>query len=425
VGRAVAYVVSRFPKITETFVLNEMLALEALGARVELFPLMREGGVRHPEAQVFVERAHFPGAGSPSVARAHLSCLARAPLRYLRAFGQAVRHTLPSPRFLAGALAFWPRAVWIAETMRRLGVDHVHAHFATHPALVAWIAHELTGIPFSFTAHGSDLHVDQTGLALKLRDAELAITVSEYNREFVRRRLGARAAEKLAVLHCGVDTERLVRDGEPPAQPFEILCVAALRGVKGHRHLIDSCRLLRDRGLAFRCHLVGGGPREEALRRQVARLGLGDAIAFHGPQPHAVVLERMRAAHVQVLCSVQDRAGRREGIPVALMEAMSCGLPVVASAISGIPELVEDGRTGLLTPPGDARAIADALERLARSADLRSELGRAGREAVVRRFDLRVQARALAELLGTLPARTRAASAQRPEEPWPAPRVAS
>jgi glycosyltransferase involved in cell wall biosynthesis len=388
----VAYVVSRFPKITETFVLNEMIALEELGMQVELFPLLRrEPGVQQPAARPFVERAHYPRLGWALV-RANLDYFRREPLRYLATWMAAVWHTLPSPRFLAAALVLLPRAFVCAREMTRLGVEHVHAHFASHPALVALIVHRLTGIPFSFTAHGSDLHVDQTALAWKLREADQALTVSEYNREFVRSRLGRAAADKLRVLHCGVDTERLVRDQELPSDCFEILCVAALRGVKGHAHLIEACHLLRQRNVAFRCHLVGGGPRERELVRLAERRGLSDRIHFHGPLPHDVVLERMRAAHVQVLCSVQDRAGRREGIPVALMEAMSCGLPVVASRISGVPELVEHGRSGLLTPPGDARAIAEALERLARSPALRRRLGRAGRDTVVEHFDLRTQA---------------------------------
>lgn len=399
VARRVAYIVSRFPKITETFVLNEMIALEELGVQVELFPLLRrERGVEQPAARPFVARAHYPRLGP--VLRANLECFRSTPLRYLGTWIQTLWHTLPSPRFLAATLVLLPRAVYCARLIAAQGIEHVHAHFASHPALAALIVHRLTGIPFSFTAHGSDLHVDQTALRWKLGLAEQALTVSEYNREFVRSRLGREAADKLRVLHCGVDTERLVREQEPPSDCFEILCVAALRGVKGHAHLIEACHLLRERGVVFRCHLVGGGPLERELVRHVERRGLADRIHFHGPLPQGVVLERMRAAHVQVLCSIQDRAGRREGIPVALMEAMSCGLPVVASRISGVPELVEDGGSGLLTPPGDAGAIAEALERLARSPALRRRLGRAGRATVVEHFDLRTQALRVAAVVG-------------------------
>lgn len=396
----IACVVPRFPKLTETFVLREMLALEELGIAVELFPLFRRrDGVEHPEAAGFARRARHVALFSREVLDANLAALRRQTRRYFATLFLVLRRTLPSPRFLLGALVLFPKAVHFARTMRRLGVQHIHAHFASHGALAALVAHRLSGIPFSFTAHGSDLHVDQTALRWKLEEAAWAVTVSEHNREFVRKRLGDAAARKLQVIHCGVETGRLLPAPPPDGESFEIACVAALREVKGHVHLINACGILRDRGLRFRCHLVGDGPLERPLRRHVARHGLGEQVRFHGPLAHPDVLARMHAAHVVALCSIEDRAGRREGVPVALMEAMSCGLPVVASRISGIPELVRNGHSGLLTPPGDAWAIADALEYLARSPAERLRLGAAGRAAVVRDFDLGRCVRRLADAI--------------------------
>jgi glycosyltransferase involved in cell wall biosynthesis len=391
---------SRFPKITETFVLFEMLELEALGFEVEIFPLLREReAVAHAEARALIERARYTPFLSLSILAAHLHFLARAPGKYLSTLFQVLARTLPSPNFFAGALCFFPKSVYFAREMARLGVTHVHAHFANHPTLAALVVHRLTGIPFSFTAHGSDLHVDQTALAWKLAGAAFGVTVSEYNREFVRERSGAAAAAKLEVIHSGVDLRGLGSAGAVDGSTFEILCVAALRTVKGHRHLIEACRLLRAEGVPLRCHLVGGGPLERELRREIERAGLREHVLVHGPQPRTTVLERMRAAHVLVQPSIVDREGRREGIPVTLMEAMGCGLPVVASRLSGIPELVEDGRSGLLVPPGDARALADALARLRSAPELCAELGRNARARVEAEFDLGAGARQLAEAI--------------------------
>ena len=399
-GARVAYVMSRFPKVTETFVLYEMLALEVLGFEVEVFPLLREREpVVHAEARALVERAHYTPFLSRAILAAHLHFLARAPRAYLATLVQVLVRTLPSPNYLAGALCFFPKSVLFAREMERRGVTHVHAHFANHPALAALIVHRLTGIPFSFTAHGSDLHVDQTALAWKLTAAAFGVTVSRYNREFVRERVGAQAADKLQVIHCGVDLASLPRADGVASPSLEILCVAALRAVKGHRHLIEACRLLRSSGLSLRCHLVGGGPLERTLRREIERAGLREQVLLHGPLPRADVLARMRASHVLVQPSIVDRAGRREGIPVTLMEAMACGLPVVASRLSGIPELIEDGRSGLLVPPGDARALAEALARLRSAPELCAELGRNARARVEAEFDLRVNARQLAEAI--------------------------
>lgn len=394
----VAYVMSRFPKITETFVLYELLALRKLGFEVEVFPLLREReSIVHAEAEALVARAHYRPFLSPAILAAQLHYLVRRPRAYLSTLVQVLVRTLPSPNFLAGALAFFPKSVLFAREMEAAGIEHVHAHFANHPALAALIVHRLAGIPFSFTAHGSDLHVDQTALAWKLSEAAFGVTVSDYNKEFVRARSGASAADKLVVIHCGADASIPVRARETDSATFEILCVAALREVKGHRHLVEACRLLHEAGVVFRCHLVGSGELERELRGQIERAGLQECVLLHGPLAHAAVLARMHAAHVLVLPSILDRAGRREGIPVTLMEAMSCGLPVVASRISGIPELVEDGRSGLLAPPADARALADALLRLQASPELRAELGRAARAKVERDFDLAAGARRLAQ----------------------------
>jgi glycosyltransferase involved in cell wall biosynthesis len=396
----VAYVMSRFPKVTETFVLFELLALERLGFEVEVFPLLREHErIVHPEAEALVERAHYLPLFSGRVLAAQLHYLVRRPGAYLGTLARALWSTLPSPNYFGGALLFFPKTVLIAREMERLGVRHVHAHFANHPALAALIVHRLTGIPYSFTAHGSDLHVDQTALGWKLAESAFAVTVSEYNRAFVRERVGAAAAERLRVIHCGVDPALHVRAGEVASPTFEILCVAALREVKGHKTLLEACALLAAAGVDFRCHLVGGGPLASALRAQIERAGLAERVFLHGPAARADVLARMRAAHVLVLPSIQDRAGRREGIPVTLMEAMSCGLPVVASRISGIPELVEHERSGLLFPPGDASALAATLTRVHAEPELRARLGRAGRAKIEAEFDLESNARLLAHAI--------------------------
>lgn len=412
----VAYMMSRFPKITETFVLFEMLALQELGFALEVFPLLREREpVTHPEANALVARAHYQPFLSRAILAANLHYLLHSPRAYLGTLCQALARTLRSANYLGGVLAFFPKSVLFAREMERLGVGHVHAHFANHPAMAALIVHRLTGIPFSFTAHGSDLHVDQTALAWKLAQARFGVTVSAYNREFVRERAGSAAADKLRVIHCGVDAGIHVREREVESPTFEILCVAALREVKGHRYLIEACQQLVAEGAALRCHLVGSGPLESDLRARIARAGLQETVVLHGPLAREDVLARMRAAHVLVLPSVLDREGRREGIPVTLMEAMSCGLPVVASRISGIPELVEHERSGLLVPPGDARGLADALERLRASPELRARLGHGARAKVEADFDLRAGARRLAEEIlrrdGALPDRKLSPSA--------------
>jgi colanic acid/amylovoran biosynthesis glycosyltransferase len=397
----VAYVMSRFPKLTETFVLYEMIAMEAGGTPVELYPLLRERqAVVHPDAERFVRRAHFRPFLSPAVAGAHLHFLFRGPLRYVRALAAGIRTAWGSWNFTFGAIGTLPKVVCFARDMERRGVGHVHAHFATHPALAALVIHRLTGIPFSFTAHGSDLHVDRRGLDRKVDEAAFAVTVSRFNREVMIGACGDWAASRIHVVHCGVDT-RVFRPPETRvarATPT-ILCVASFEEVKGHRHLVKACASLHRRGIPFSCSLVGDGPLADEIRRLIDASGLEEVVRVLGPRPRHEVVRLMQACDLFVLASHPTREGKREGIPVVLMEAMACGLPVVASRLSGIPELVQDGRTGTLVPPADPEAIARAIERILFDPELGRRMGDAGREWVGRAFSVGAGAKRLRDLI--------------------------
>jgi colanic acid/amylovoran biosynthesis glycosyltransferase len=396
----VAYVVSRFPKLSETFVLFEILAVEQQGVPVEVYPLQRERArTIHPEAQRLVERAHYAPLLSLSILRSQLHYLLRRPKIYLRTLFDLVRWNLGSARYLGGALAFFPKAAYFAQRMGRDGVSHVHAHFASHPAAVAFVIHRLEGIPYSFTAHGSDLHRDRHMLRQKVAEARFVVPISEFNRRVILDECGDAHAAKLAVIHCGIDPEifRPVPErASQEAQPLRLVCVGTLHEVKGQTVLIEACRLLAERGIAFRCDLVGDGPDRKALERQARAAGLEGHVRFLGALTRSEVAARLRDADIAVVPSVPTRDGRREGIPVALMEAAATGRPVVASRLSGIPEAIEDGAQGLLVEPGDFRGLADALGRLAADPLLRERLGAAARERMLREFDLATNARRLA-----------------------------
>lgn len=392
---------SRFPKVTETFILFEIIELIRLGLDIRIYPLLREHeAVRHPDVEKVLARVRYLPFLSVPILCANLHYLFRRPRAYIRMVAEVALGTCRSLNFFVGMLGILPKTVCLARWMEQDGIEHIHAHFASHPALAALIVHRLTGIPFSFTAHGSDIHVDQTMLERKVAASAFAVMISEYNTRFVLECTRSDLAPKLRLVRCGVDPDLFTeRPAErSPDLPFQVLCVAALRDVKGHRHLIDACARLRDRGRDFTCHLVGEGPLRSAIERQVKELGLGDRVRLHGSQPRSDVIRHMHAADVVILPSVLASRGNREGIPVTLMEAMACGLPVVSSRLSGIPELVRHQETGLLTEPGDDAGIADALEQLASDPELRRRYGRAGRAWVREAFDFRTNTAALAEL---------------------------
>ncbi len=402
-AQKVGYLMSRFPKLTETFVLYEILAVEAAGLQVEILPLQRERTeVMHREARPLVARARFtPWLFSWSLLLAHLHYIRRRPAVYLATLSTLIAANWGSRRYLAGAIAFFPKAVLLARIASQQRLTHLHAHFASHPAAVAYVIHRLTGIPFSFTAHGSDLHRDRHMLREKVAAAKTVVAISAYNREVILKECGQEFGPKVVVIHCGVDTERFRPRAHPTpferqAGPFAIVCTGSLHAVKGQRVLLSACRRLRDEGHDFVCHFAGDGPDRRELEAFAEEAGLASRVRFHGQLTQAALRALLDDADVVAAPSVPTTCGRREGIPVALMEALGSGIAAVASRLSGIPELVRHEETGLLIPPGDDGALAAALARLATDSTLRHRLARQGRDLVHQEFDLHQNATTLA-----------------------------
>lgn len=391
------YVLSRFPKITETFILYEMLELRRIGIDVTIHAIVRQRtGPIHPEAQPLIADVTF-GTDLLPLLGSQAYWLARRPIRYLASWVRALRGNLRSPRFLIRAAVTVPVAAHFARRMREARVEHVHAHWATHPTLAAMLAAGLLDVPFSFTAHAHDLYVNRTMLGEKIAAASFVATISEYNQRLLEGLYPAQAAGKTAVIRCGVDLAMFARTRQKArADPWRIVCVASLEPQKGHRILIEAIGIMRAEGLAVECRLIGDGPEAGNLRRLVGELSLGDAVQFLGPRTRQQVLAQLSDADAMALASLPTASGKMEGIPVALMEGMAMRLPVVATNISGIPELVVNGVTGLLAPPGNARALADALIRLHGDEALARRLGAAARRHVERHFALAPNARLLA-----------------------------
>lgn len=397
----VAYVVSRFPTIAETFILHEILELRRLGVGVDVYPLIHQREeVVHSEVEELKGRVHHISLISLKVAWSQVYWLARKPLRYLGVWGRAIRENLASPKFLARAFVAVPLAACYAREMSASGVNHVHAHWATHPALAAFVIHRLTDLPYTFTIHAHDLYVERHMLETKIREARGVVTISEYNRKLIEELYGPHAAVKTNVVRCGIDTEYFTPgSGRRPGSPFRILCIATLKDYKGHRHLVEACAILTEKGLDFRCTLVGGGPLRVDIESQVKAKGLEGKIVLAGFQPRHTVLEMLRESDVMVLPSVVTETGKMEGIPVALMEAMAAEVPVVATRISGIGELVEDRVNGLLVESADSGALAAAMRLIIENPLRAREMGRAGRETVLRDYDLRKNAASLFRII--------------------------
>ena len=401
------YIVSRFPHLPETFILREMVELERQGWSISLYPLIsQEQTVIHRDALEWVRREKKAGFFEPQVWRANAKALLRSPGLYLKTWAQMVRYNLASFNLLVRALVLFPKAVWMGDQMQREGIRHIHAHYATHPALAAWIIHQFTGISYSVTVHAHDIFVRKAMLAEKMRDAEFIVAISEFNRDYLAREIGEWVRPKIHVIHCGISPELYSSSRENGAwvQPgvFKVLTIGSLQPYKGQEVLVHACKCLAERGVPLQCDIIGEGVLHEKLDNAIRACGLQGKVTLVGALPQEDIAKRLPAADCYVQPSVIMPNGKMEGIPLALMEAMACGLPVVASNLSGIPELVRPGETGFLVPPGDDTALADQLEKIYAGYDAVRGIAREGRESVQRGFNLSTQVLLLASLFESL-----------------------
>ena len=386
----IGYVVSRFPKTTETFIAREALGVSGLGHQVVMVAINRESDeIVQAEAAGFVnDLTALSDASMIDLMRSQIRWLRRAPGRLTRMWVRSLVGNIGSPTFLARAAITALGAPWAADRLADGGVEFLHAHWGTHSALFAYQLSILTDVPYSVTLHAHDLYVERSMLHDKLRAAAAVVTISDHNRRMIAE-LYPDIADKVDVVHCGVDVRAITpRADEPTNTPPVMTVVAGLRDYKGHRYLLDAHRILEERGLAAELDLVGDGPLREELESMVRGSAIERRVRFHGARPVDEAIKIVAGSDLFVMPSIVMDNGRKDGIPVALMEAMALGVPVISTRVSGIPELVEHNVTGLLADERDPVGLADAIERILTDRELRDRLADAGRQRVVEQFDL-------------------------------------
>lgn len=389
--KTVAYVIRSFPEPSETFIAEEAASLIQAGIQPCIIHL-RDGNatVVHPAAQTLLQKAPrllVPAASAFSTIKNLCRWMTVAPIRTLRTLGQALRHPKRWCYFQALGPAWWSR---------QQGVQFLHAHFADVNFQYAACISAWSGIPFGVTTHGYDLREDplgHTGASELYRQADAVVTISEYNRRHMVQRYDLPEA-RISVVHCGIDLERfsfLARSAPLAAAPLRLLNVGRLAPEKGQDLLLYALARLRQQGLQLHLDIVGGGDLEQALKTLAAELDLADCVSFHGVQPEQVVRQLHQRADVFVLPS------RAEGLPVACIEAMAMGTVSIASRITGVPELIEHGVSGLLVEAGDAVALAEAIAALQADPAMAQRLRLSGRATVLAGFD---RAKCTQQLIG-------------------------
>lgn len=391
--RALAYIVSNFPCYSETFVLNELVELKRRGYRLILFSLKRpEERIVQTEARPFLNDTFYsPFWLDLGLWWAQAYFLMTRPLAYVGLLWDIVRACAMKPVALVKNMAIFPKSVSFAYRIRSQGVRHLHAHFANFPTTSALIVSRLLKIPFSFTCHAHDIFYDRAMLDVKVESSRTCRAISKYNRDFIKSVCRAIPYGKLVVVHCGLYPEKFAADSAAGRSgPVRILSVGRLAPPKGFDDTIRACGILREKGIDFLCDIVGEGPMEGELKDLVKRMGLGAKIRFTGPLSQEEVAALCRRADIFILAS--KRAHHRDvqdGIPVVLMEAMASGSPVVSTTVSGIPELVEDGSSGLLARPGDFRMLAEKVASLIGDPALRERCRANGRTKIEGDFNIK------------------------------------
>lgn len=385
-GLRLAYLTSLYPAPSSTFITNEVDGLRRRGHSIQM------NSVRCPDPESLPpdlkhlshEVTYLLPAGMSDLVGILAWAFLRAPIRCLATLAYALTRHATGLRGRVYMLFYFVEAMLLAGSLHRRGAQLLHVHHANTAAIVGMLAVRYLGIPFSFTAHGSDILLENHLLEEKLDQARFVVTVSDYNRTHLEDFHGDRLP-RVEVVRTGVDLDRF----KAPALRLEramprILSVGRLHEVKGFTHLVTALARVREMGLDFECALVGEGPDREAIGFRIHELGLEEHLHLAGAVGPEAMPPVYAGADIFVLPSLS------EGLPVVLMEAMASGLPVVATRITGVPELVEDGVSGLLVPPAESEALAQALARLLSNPETRREMGRAGRRRVERGFDLEV-----------------------------------
>jgi glycosyltransferase involved in cell wall biosynthesis len=400
-----AYLVSRYPAVTHTFIQSEIQSLRARGVAIETMsvrPASPDEVLSPDDAEEHAATFSLVPIAPGRLIGAHLRAVRRSPRAYLQTLGRALGLANGSPRSVLWQSFYFAEAIVAHERMRDHGVFHLHVHFANVAADVALLATtygNLAGGPrwsWSLTIHGPTelLDLEAHKLRAKVAAASAVICTSDFARSQVLACLDGASGAHVVTVRCGIDTERFhPPEGRARREELQILNVAGMSRRKGQIELVEAIAQARERGMAVRMRIAGDGPERPALERAVARLGVEDAVEFLGAVGSHAMPSLYRDADLFCLASFA------EGVPTVLMEAMASGLPVISTNVMGTPELVEDGVSGILVPPARADLLADAIVRLAGDGDLRERMGAAARERVLESYELGAAADRLLERL--------------------------
>jgi colanic acid/amylovoran biosynthesis glycosyltransferase len=382
----IGIIASTFPRPVDAYLLRELAALVEHGIDLRIYSLRSPGNAPCPHgARALIDATTYaPARTAPALRAAHRELLKTRPRRYASTLTTLVRDHARSPRLLAKVVATWPQTVYFAHAAVQDGLQHIHANWATYPAASAMAISSLTGLPWSFSGHASDIFLEATGLARKIRAARFVTTCTADSRRYLLDIAGQIDPDRVHTVYHGTDLGAFqLRRAEP--SELHIIAVGTLRECKGFDTLLHSLAALRAGDTPARLTIVGDGEDRASLTRLAADLGLAPHVTFTGYVPHEDLAELYAQASVLVLPA---RAATHFGIPNVIVEAQAASLPVVCSPLPALSELLEDGVSAVYVPQDDAPRLAVALRALFEEPARRRRLASEGLRRVTARFDI-------------------------------------
>ena len=408
--RKIAVLLPILPDLSHTFLYREVLAMRNQGAEFDLFALERgDDSIMHPEARALLENAFFvPKISQTRYLLIYLFFLIRHPVRLTKLLSLYKSNNLGDMCLLDVGELHNPlhpiQGLSLAWELRRREISYVHTYGSTYPATRVIVASLLLAVPFSVSTYVDfDFDYSFKMFRCKMDLARFVVATTRFCANRILSYTSEEVSKKVHVIHLGIDRDHCrnfkdkfeIDTEESPC----IVAVGRFVEKKGFDYLVKACALLKARGLTTRCVMIGDGPDREKLRSLIEALGIQNEVELSGPVPNDQLIEFLKPHDIMVAPSVYASNGERDGIPTVLLEAMLCRIPVISTTISGIPELITDGLDGLLVPDRDETALADAIEKLLRDADLRKRFGKNGRQRVLQDFDIKKSASRLWSLI--------------------------
>lgn len=398
----ISYFTSSYPRATDTFIQREVLGLRAGAIEVFTSALRQPEGANNVSPLILNERkntTYFLPVNPLKLLQINIKKLIEAPGSYFKTLELAIRTRRPGIKGTIFQLFYFQEALLLADHLLKNKITHLHNHFGDSSGMVAMLASQLSGVGYSMTFHGPHIFFEPTLLALKekVQHAKFIICISNYCKSQVMLFSDAKDWHKLHIVHCGIDLHSYVWSKEAEQKtsetPVKLLYVGRLAAEKGVPVLLQSLIALKKEGYKFHLTLLGDGPERALLESEVKGHGLESMVHFGGFASQDTVRKTLQGSDVFILPSFA------EGVPVSLMEAMACGVPVIGTNVGGVTELIEHNVSGLVVAPSDSEALKNAISSYLESPELRQKVKVAARKVVDEHFNLEIEVVKLQQLI--------------------------